>query len=184
MLNTIVYIYLIFGIIMVSIGPLSKDLFNEIKMTKSDNSKSFIIRKTTFALTLIVAGIVLYPIYYYSYYFQNGKKINNIKKLKYDDSKLYFHRTAGIGKITCKDCNNDEKITSFTHGYDSKTGKRCDNTGYQCKDCGKFQTLFGFEHEKTVVKNCECGGKLEREKPLFCSKCKSYKVLYHLEYMT
>ena len=177
-------IYLSLGIISVLLGPLSKDLAKEIKITQPDNSKTFKLRKTLFTLSIILFGILLYPIFYYSYFFQNQKKISNFKPRIYEEGKLYFDRIPGTGNIICKDCGHTENMTCFTHGIDSKTGKRNGHKGFQCKDCGKLYAIINFELEKSIVKNCDCGGTIQRELPLFCPKCKSINVMYHLKYIT
>jgi hypothetical protein len=181
---TIIIIYLSIGLILVSVGPLSKDLADEIKVTQPDNSKTYKIRKTLFTLTIIGVGILLYPIFYYSYFFQNGKKINNIKPKVYEEGKLYFDKIPGKGNIVCKDCEHTEIMISFTHGFDVKSNKITGESGCQCQDCGKLYEIFSFEKEKPIIKNCDCGGTLKRENALFCPKCKSFNVVYHLKFMT
>lgn len=183
MLTTII-IYLSIGIILISVGPLSKDLINEIKVTQPDNSKTYKIRKTLFTLTIIGVGILLYPIFYYSYFFQNGKKMSNFKPRVYEEGKLYFGQIPGIGNLICKDCSHTEIMTSFTHGLDAKTSKRTSYKGHQCLDCGKLHAIFSFEKEELKLINCECGGTMQRENPLFCPQCQSSNVQYHLKLMT
>lgn len=181
---TIIFIYVAIGIILISVGPFSKDLSNEVKFTQTDNSKTFKIRKALFSLTLILFGILLYPLFYYSYFFQNGKKISNIKPKDYEAGKLYLDKIEGIGNIICKDCDHTETITGFIHGFDSRSKKRTGEIGYQCRDCGKLYSIDSYQGDKPIKLNCDCGGKLQREEPLFCPKCKSTNVLYHLKYMT
>lgn len=179
-----IIIYLSLGIISVLLGPLSKDLAKEIKITQTDNSKTFKIRKALFTLTIILFGILFYPIFYYSYFFQNKKKISNCKPRIYEEGKLYFDRIPGTGNIICKDCDHTEIMIGFTHGLDVKSNKRTGKSGCQCQDCGKLYEIFSFEKEKPIIKNCDCGGTLKRENALFCPKCKSTKVMYHLKYIT
>lgn len=98
---------------------------------------------------------------------------------------LYFHKIAGEGEIRCMLCNYSEDIISFTHGYEKlPSRKRTGTKGYQCEDCGKFHCINGFEGESDIVKNCDCGGKLQRDKILFCPRCKSHSVGYLLKYLT
>jgi hypothetical protein len=97
---------------------------------------------------------------------------------------LYFHKIAGEGEIRCMLCNYSEDIISFTHGYEKlPSRKRTGTKGYQCEDCGKFHAINGFEGESDIVKNCDCGGKLQRDKTLFCPRCKSQSVGYLLKYL-
>lgn len=184
MTTTIIIIYLSLGTILVIFGPLSKDLAKEIKMTQPCNTKSFKIRKTLLNLIIFLMGILFYPLFYFSYFFQNGKKIKNFKPKVFEEGKLYFDKIAGKGNIACKDCDHTEIMTGFMHGLDAKSNKRTGQNGYQCQDCGKLHAIFSFEKEKPIIKNCDCGGTLQRELPLFCPKCKSTNVMYHLKYIT
>lgn len=180
----IIIIYLFLGIILVFVGPLSKDLASEIRITQSDNSKTFKIRKTVFNLTIFLMGILIYPLFYYSYFFQNGKKIKNFKPKVYEEGKLYFDKIPGTGNIVCKDCDHTEIMIGFTHGFDVKSNKRTGKSGCQCQDCGKLYAISSFEKEKPIIKNCDCGGTIQRELPLFCPKCKSTNIMYLLKNIT
>ena len=181
-----IIIYLLLGIILSCFGSLAKSMTSEIRLTQFDASKYFKLRKTLFNITLRTVSTLLYPIYYYDYFF-NKKKIfadEHIPIFK-EDCKLYFHKMGGGGEIHCKICNYSEDIISFTHGYERPPGRRRSHSGgYQCEDCGKFNTINGFEGEKDIVKNCECGGKLHNDKPLFCPGCKSQSVGYSFRYLT
>jgi len=97
---------------------------------------------------------------------------------------LYFHKIGVIGEIRCMLCNYSEEIISFTHGYEKlPSRKRIGTTGYQCEDCVKFHTINGYEGESDIMKICDCGGALHRDKPLFCPSCKSQSVGYLLRYI-
>ena len=100
-----------------------------------------------------------------------------LAKIKVDDNLLYYNRIGGAGIISCNECDFKQEIVSFTHGYKTST------TGYQCKECGKFHKITD-DNIKSNIFNCECGGKLERDFPLFCPKCKSYNVSYNMRYIT
>ena len=85
----------------------------------------------------------------------NSKKIFADERIPVfkEDGKLYFHKMGGVGEIHCKICNYSEDIISFTHGYGRPPdSRRCHSGGYQCEDCGKFNTINGFEGEKDIVK--------------------------------
>ena len=185
-MKTVIIIYLLLGIFLSFFGSLAKSTNSEIRLTQFDASKYFKLRKTLFNITLRTVSTLLYPIYYYDYFF--NKKIifadERIPIFK-EDGKLYFHKMGGVGEIHCKICNYSEDIISFTHGYGRPPdSRRCHSGGYQCEDCGKFNTINGFEGEKDIVKNCDCGGKLHNDKPLFCPSCKSQSVGYSLRYLT
>ena len=94
---------------------------------------------------------------------------------------LYYHNMGGIGIITCDywRCSYSEKIVDSIHGsYYHKRGV-WEDVGYQCQSCGKFHTLDS--HSKNLV--CTCGGKLSREEPIFCPKCKRYSMSYKMDFM-
>lgn len=97
------------------------------------------------------------------------------------DTNLYFSWMGGAGTIICCDCSYKEDIVSFVHGFDDG-GIANGVTGYQCQSCGKFHSLEDGEDGNN--KQCDCGGKLERDKPIFCPECKSKKVQYSMRYIT
>ena len=77
---------------------------------------------------------------------------------------------------------HNESITSFTHGRDSSTA------GFQCQACGKFAAINSGgpgkakEYQNSLI--CECSGKFEREKVLFCPECQSKNLSYDMEFIT
>jgi primosomal protein N' len=54
--------------------------------------------------------------------------------------------------------------------------------GAQCQNCGKFYEIAS--RSKQEVTECEYGGKLSREKPIFCPECKSKNMHYDMKYIT
>ena len=97
---------------------------------------------------------------------------------------LCFKDIDGKGNFTCRDCGYKGKITCHLHGVDGVTGKILGIDGYQCQLCGKFQTRKSTFRETEIDLTCECGGKIDREKPLFCPKCKGLDVEYHCTFGT
>ena len=112
---------------------------------------------------------------------------------------LYFKGLiGGGGEIRCIDCGYSEGIAAGYHGvkknpmYDENLVEELDDflcsnneeyietyyLGYQCQTCGKFYAL-----EKND-RLCECGGVLERDKPIFCPRCKSKNVKYQGQWIT
>lgn len=95
---------------------------------------------------------------------------------------LWFQRMGGCGSIHCRDCQHSEKVTSFIHGIDSS------HSGFQCQSCGKITSLTGGgrgkanQYKESLI--CDCGGKFEREKMIFCPQCKSKNLSYHMEFIT
>ena len=181
-----IIIYLLLGLILSCFGSLSNFTNNEIRSTQFDESKYLNLSKTLFVIILRAFTILLFPIYYYDYYFNKNKLVANDRNTIFkEDGKLYFHKMGGSGELQCKLCNYSEDIISFTHGYRPLPSRgRFGTTGYQCKNCGKFHTIDSNEGESDIINNCECGGRLQRDKPLFCPKCKSQNVGYRLRYLT
>ncbi len=98
------------------------------------------------------------------------------------ENKLTFSKMGGIGNLNCLDCHHSESILTFMHGFDPKSGVRCATYGFQCQSCGKFHKVHhnqrdGFEK----INDCECGGKIEKEKAVFCSKCKSDNIQFKMK---
>lgn len=94
---------------------------------------------------------------------------------------LYFKNTHGGGVIRCHGCGFTQKITCFTHGFDDPCPF---SEGNQCQSCGKFQTIEFLGDKIVSPEKCSCGGKLSREEPIFCPRCKARDVSYHWTYMT
>lgn len=89
------------------------------------------------------------------------------------DTNLYFRYMSGSGFMNCCDCGYSESITSSWHSFDDFGAPSDGVAGYQCQSCGKFYSL-GYKDDR----QCDCGGELEDEKPVFCPKCKSKNVKY------
>jgi DNA-directed RNA polymerase subunit M/transcription elongation factor TFIIS len=89
---------------------------------------------------------------------------------------LYYYDMGGAGTFHCNECGHEEEIVSFLH-----VG-RWNNTGFQCQDCGKFHEIE-YDMDNLKEKKCECGGVLDKEKPLFCPKCKTKNVSYRMNYI-
>lgn len=190
----IILIYLSIGVLLSFIGPLSKKINHEIQRFKSPNIYSF--RKVEnphrkqaiffFESFMRLITILFYPILYVILLIDFIKSEKDIKSVEEKDDRLFFWKTGGVGVINCYKCGFNEEITSFTHGMHSST------SGVQCQSCGKFLTrnkdkreIFGGEPGNMLAeKKCECGGKLEREEPLFCPKCKSHNLNYVITYIT
>lgn len=93
------------------------------------------------------------------------------------DKHLYYWKMGGAGTIRCLECNFQQKIISFLHGAN------WNNSGYQCQKCGKFHEIE-CDLDNSKRKRCECGGKLDRDKPIFCPKCKTTNLSYYLRIIT
>lgn len=97
---------------------------------------------------------------------------------------LYFKECGGAGNFICRDCGYKEKITSHLHGFTRDTNEASWTSGFQCQTCGTFQTRTSTPSKSVIDLKCECGGQIENEKPLFCPKCRSFDVEYHLTFIT
>ena len=101
------------------------------------------------------------------------KRESNTSVIK--EYKLYYSNLNGYGDIICKDCGHSEETTYFLHTTNGST------TGLQCQSCGKLHSIKDMKSSEEYY--CECGSKLEREKPIFCPKCRSKNVKNNTHYM-
>lgn len=185
---TILFIYLSIGVLSILFGPLARKLNIEIARINKDyklrlewGNKDFPAwKKTAYIVTLRSLGILFYPllcmILLHDYYYENTLK-GNKKPMNSDENLLYFFKMGGAGKVTCSDCNTGNEVVSFLHNMDAWS-----NTGFQCQTCGQFHEIVNWKDG--VTNNCNCGGNLERDEPIFCPKCKSNNVAYRMSYIT
>lgn len=174
---------------MIIIGPLGIKINEEIHRFKKDNklrlewdnNPSPKWKVIGFIVTLRGLGILFYPLLYgilIRDYFKTDSIKRDEKPMIRDENLLYFTQIGGAGKISCKNCDFNEKIIGFLHGIVFWT-----KTGFQCQKCGKFHEIECDMNNTKEVK-CNCGGNLERDEHLFCPKCKSKKLHYDMEYIT
>jgi len=128
---------------------------------------------------------------------EEEKKENELKAkigLRPDEDYLCFSRMGGAGVIKCADCGYQEENICFTHGMTS-----C-NIGRQCPKCHAFigeynesehYHTFGDAKEDFVCPKCGAVIRKKEEsifqgddEPLFCPKCHSARLQYHLHYIT
>ena len=141
-----------------------------------------IVTPLSFILTPIIQLIPFITKHY-----EKKRTLQDDMKCKIINLYLYFRNMGGAGTINCLSCGHQEWITSFIHGF-NENGV-CDGVeGYQCQSCGKFRALDfekQIEKERQNIKSyCDCGGELEKNKPLFCPQCKSKNVKYFCEIIT
>lgn len=86
---------------------------------------------------------------------------------------LFFSKIGGMGYTECLDCNHQEEIVSFLHGFSKLHQIANPLVGMQCQSCGKFDSV-----SEDIQISCDCGGMLSRDKALFCPKCKSKRLKY------
>jgi hypothetical protein len=137
------------------------------------------LRLTLFYALRSILFLVIWPALLVHYLNEKFGPIHFNHRERKHSKHLYFSRCSGAGLFECKDCGYQEKIISGIHHL--RGGKY--KIGYQCQKCGKFYSILGpSDHDKLT--RCYCGGKLSKDKPLFCSKCGIRNGAYHLEYLT
>ena len=183
-------IYILIGILLGTVGPVGKDISKEVERARGTPlTNAFYEREPPsetklllFRVIVTLGFILLWPFFIYGIFKERRREIELGKRLEEKSKGLWFSYMGGHGKITCKDCDHSEEMTSFTHGIDSST------SGFQCQKCGKISSIHGGgrgqanEYEQSLV--CECGGSLERSKVLFCPDCKSKNLSYQMKYIT
>ena len=184
-------IYLVIGIFLATIGPAGKDITVEVdRIRGSTLLDAYLEREPPSELkiwifrAIITAGFVLlWPVFIVG--IMKAQRKAKKEDQAFEDKRsqgLWFHYLGGYGSISCNDCMHNESITSFTHGRDSSTA------GFQCQECGKFAAIQSggpgkaAEYKSSLI--CECGGKFEREKVLFCPQCRSKNLSYDMEFIT
>lgn len=202
-MNTLAYIivYLAICAMMALFVPVAKnkwkEYFSKYYPLEIDNSKNYRlprwIRLGISYIVLVIFTLLLFiltPFLTLDLIIRNrNRKKKRSEYTENVDTNLYFRYMGGAGTVYCCDCRFSEDIISHLHGVevdDSGFEIETFSSGYQCQSCGKFHTLDSSEIKKVEEssKQCDCGGKLEREKPVFCPKCKSRNMKYDMEYIT
>ena len=187
----VLVIYLVIGVLLATIGPAGRDITVEVdRIRGSSLLDAYLEREPPSELKLWIfrafitaAFILLWPFFIFG--IMKAQKNAKEQDQAFQDEReqgLWFHYLGGHGSITCNDCTHRESLTSFTHGRESSTA------GFQCQECGKFAAIqSGGPGKATEYKSsliCECGGKFEREKVLFCPECRSKNLSYDMEFIT
>lgn len=94
-----------------------------------------------------------------------------------DNTKLFFSRMGGLGELTCLSCHHSEPVLSFIKSIPFPT------KGFQCQECGKFHRITKYLNAPDKF-NCDCGGNLSRDQPIFCSSCNANTVEYNCTLIT
>lgn len=181
--------YLAIGVFLATVGPAGKVISNEVKRASNpllyaandqpppSENKILLLR-----ILLTLGMILLWSILIWGVIKERRLQVE-IEKNRIEKSVgLWFQRMGGCGSIHCRDCQHSEKVTSFIHGIDSS------HSGFQCQSCGKITSLTGGgrgkanQYKESLI--CDCGGKFDREKMIFCPQCKSKKLSYHMEFIT
>ena len=170
-------IYLTIGVLLVIIGPLAR-MINERERTPVQQWKRILLE-----IVLRILCIALYPIILLvmAVDFHRSKSVNKYMEAREGDNSLYFSNSIpGAGIIKCNRCDFSQEVVGLVHGFEPNPWSRA---GVQCQNCGKFHTIRRSNENSEDIK-CECGGNLDREKALFCPKCRTNDLSYRVKYMT
>ena len=181
--------YLAIGVLLATIGPAGKVISDEIKRVSNPllyavNDQQLPSKKKILLLRILLTlgMILLWSILIWGV-IKERRLQSEIERDRIEKSVgLWFQRMGGCGSIHCQDCQHREKVTSFIHGIDSS------HSGFQCQSCGKITSLTGGgrgkanEYKESLI--CDCGGKFDREKAIFCPQCKSKNLSYYMEFIT
>lgn len=182
--------YLLTGILLGTVGPVGKDISKEVERARgSPLTNAFMEREAPseaklllFRIIVTLGFILLWPFFIYGIMKERSRGIALEKKLEEKSKGLWFSYMGGHGKITCKDCDHSEEVTSFIHGINSSA------SGFQCQGCGKLSSIKsggpGRANQYEESLQCSCGSNLEREKVIFCPNCKSQNLSYQTLYIT
>lgn len=166
----------------IDLHTLSDTLFSD--KIKYPNLKKW-LRKIAATIIFVFIGIlffILTPLILPFLIKSDMKRIEyekaerNTNSNKEVNKNLFFWKMGGAGNVLCLNCGCTEDIVSFIHGINTSS------TGLQCQLCGQFHSVSNWEGSDEVL--CECGGVLEREKPIFCPECKSKNMRYDIKYIT
>ena len=128
---------------------------------------------------------------------EEQQKENELKAklgLRPDENYLCFSHMGGYGVIECVDCGYKEKITSFTHGsYSCDIGRQCPNCHAFVVEYNESEDFHSFGEAKEDFVCRHCGTVIRKKEedilkgnddPLFCPKCHSARLHYHMLFIT
>ena len=107
---------------------------------------------------------------------------------------LTFEHISGAGVVHCEECGHKEQVIGFVHGaYECDFGRQCP----QChtflvehNESKQYHTIGPFTEDCLCPK---CGALVHtkgedwdkgHDVPLFCPRCHSHRLRYHMEYIT
>jgi hypothetical protein len=189
---TAIIIYLAIGILFNIFGRYAIDIRKNLSELKEEDSSGQRLAKWKIIIIILILRllvIVAYPIFYINELIldSKNKKLQKAENIARADKSLYFEKMGGVGYVICFDCDFEQEVVGFKHGryidpY-GNSGERWCSIGYQCQKCGKFHQINDDIWNSQGIR-CECDGNLERDKPIFCPKCKSKNITYRMSYIT
>jgi len=182
---SIAFVYFLVGLVLWKWGGPAQDLKSGLREIEAEKDSSKLTQRQVQQrlfwvwIFLFFFCLLFYPVFYaiklYDFFFYKGTG-SIVLDLDADPNTYFFH-LGGAGTIWCRDCGHAEEIISFIHGAKDS------ETGVQCQKCGRFSTLSDADLSNSGS-TCECGGKLDRNAPVFCPTCKSRNIEYDLRYIT
>lgn len=181
--------YIAIGILLATVGPLSKAISDEIGRVGDRQSYGINFqqqpseKKIQLFRILMTLGVILFwPILIWGIFKERRLKAQLERDRIEKSVGLWFQHMGGCGLIYCRDCQHSEKVISFVHGINSS------HSGFQCQSCGNITSLTGGgrgkanQYKESLI--CGCGGAFDRDKVIFCPQCKSRNLLYDMEFIT
>jgi hypothetical protein len=140
MLAIVLGLYLLIGILLVTLGPGGANIAREVDSARGTPLTNAIRGRDApsekklflFRLTLACGFVLLWPFFIPSVMRENSEKSIRPSAKHPEIGGIRFQQMGGHGRISCKDCDFSESLTSFTHGVSSSS------SGFQCQACGKF----------------------------------------------
>jgi len=132
--------YLLVGFFLVTLGPASKNISKEIDSARGTPLTNAIRERVPpsekklllFRLILSVGFVLLWPFLMPGVMKENSVDFSESSDKPAVIDGIRFQQMGGHGRLSCKDCDFSESLTSFVHGFSSSS------SGFQCQACGKF----------------------------------------------
>ena len=153
--------YLLIGIFLVAFSPAGKRITDEVNNARGTEFSNSILGREQpsekkillFRLTLTLGFVLLWSIFIWSILKEYRATKSQSSTEQHSKNGLHFYQMGGFGTLSCKDCDFNQNITSFTHGASTST------SGLQCHACGKitsrrrdepFKNSHGLNHHLSL----------------------------------
>ena len=183
-------LYLLFGVLLGTVGPAGSEISEHVERIRGsplvnavmDRQQPSKFKLALFRLVATVVFVLLWPVFIYGIVKDQRQRKSSMRAFQDTLAEgLWFqYSMGGRGDIRCGGCGYTEEVTSFIHGVSSSV------TGFQCQVCGSFAAIesVGSANEYARGLVCGCGGPLDREKIVFCPRCRSRSLTYNLRVIT